>query len=191
MQRETVTTPERTPDFEQALGVLRQFRSARRRSARRVEHCELCSAELHPAHPHLVELTSRRLVCACDPCAMLFDGMERSKYKRVPRHVKVFAGFQLSDAQWESLFIPINLAFFFRSSIEGRTIALYPSPAGAVESLLTLEAWNSIEKDNPQLCADAIRHRGPARQSHQPSGEGRGGRSILLRPSMNATNLWA
>jgi hypothetical protein len=83
---------------------------------------------------------------------MLFDGMERSKYKRVPRRVKVFAGFKLSDAQWESLFIPINLAFFFRSSIEGRTIALYPSPAGAVESLLTLEAWNSIEKDNPQLC---------------------------------------
>jgi hypothetical protein len=152
MQREIVTTPERAPGFEQALGVLRQFRGARRPSARAAEHCELCSAELHPAHPHMVELTSRRLVCACDPCAMLFDGMERSKYKRVPRHVKVFAGFQLSDAQWESLFIPINLAFFFRSSIEGRTIALYPSPAGAVESLLTLEAWNSIEKDNPQLC---------------------------------------
>ena len=42
----------------------------------------------------------------------------------------------MTDAQWESLILPINLAFFFHSSVEGRTIALYPSPAGAVESLL-------------------------------------------------------
>jgi hypothetical protein len=57
----------------------------------------------------------------------------------------------MTDGQWESLLIPINMAFFFRSSIEDRMIALYPSPAGAVESLLPLEAWNEIEASHPAL----------------------------------------
>jgi hypothetical protein len=57
----------------------------------------------------------------------------------------------MTDGQWESLLIPINMAFFFGSSIEGRVIALYPSPAGAVESLLPLEAWNEIAETNRAL----------------------------------------
>ena len=57
----------------------------------------------------------------------------------------------MTDAQWDSLIIPINLAFFLHSSLEARTIAFYPSPAGAVESLLTLEAWNAIVENNPVL----------------------------------------
>ena len=44
---------------------------------RAVEHCELCSACLAQEHPHLVELVSRQILCACDACAMLFDGMEK------------------------------------------------------------------------------------------------------------------
>jgi hypothetical protein len=139
------------PSFDQALEVLRQFRGAHRSASRAVERCELCSAELHSDHAHLVELTSRQIACACDPCAMLFDGLERSKYKRVPRRIQFLSGFALSDAQWDSLYIPINLAFFVRSSIEGRTLAQYPSPAGAVESSLTLTAWNEIVECNPRL----------------------------------------
>ncbi len=49
------------------------------------------------------------------------------------------------------LLIPINLAFFFYSSVEKRMVALYPSPAGAVESLLPLDAWSEIAADNPVL----------------------------------------
>jgi hypothetical protein len=47
--------------------------------------------------------------------------------------------------------VPINMAFFFRSSLEDRIVALYPSPAGATESLLTLESWNDIVARNPIL----------------------------------------
>src|SRR5579863_8007919 len=112
--------------FDQALGVLRQLRGMRRFSSRAVEHCELCSAELYGEHAHLVELTSRQLLCACDACAMLFDGLERSKYKRVSRRIQLMPDFTITDAQWDSLIIPINLAFFFRSSIEDRTLVLYP-----------------------------------------------------------------
>ena len=143
--------PEPALAFDQALGVLRQFRGTRRAMSRTIEHCELCSAELHGEHPHLVELASRQLVCACDACAMLFDGMERSKYKRVSRSIQFLENFAMTDAQWDGLIIPINLAFFFQSSIENRMVAFYPSPAGAVESLLTLEAWNEIVNNNPAL----------------------------------------
>ena len=151
MEKGISMPPDTSPAFDQALGVLRQFRGSRRASSRAAEHCELCSAELRDDHPHLVELASRQLVCACDACALLFDGKERSRYKRVSRRVLYLPNFAISDAQWESLIIPINLAFFFRSSLEGRTIAFYPSPAGAVESLLTLEAWNAIVAANPVL----------------------------------------
>jgi hypothetical protein len=142
---------ETLPAFEQAFGTLRQFTRARRSASRAVEQCELCSAGLAQEHPHLVELTSRQILCACDACAMLFDGMEKSKYKRVSRRAQYLSDFEMTDGQWESLLIPINMAFFFRSSIEDKVIALYPSPAGAVESLLPLEAWNEIAETNRAL----------------------------------------
>jgi hypothetical protein len=143
--------PEETlPAFEQAFGALRQF-TRTRQSASPLERCELCSAGLDQEHPHLVELVSRQILCACDACAMLFDGMEKSRYKRVSRRAQYLSGFRMTDSQWESLLIPINMAFFFRSSIEGKVVVLYPSPAGAVESLLPLEAWNEIAADNRSL----------------------------------------
>ncbi len=141
------------PAFEQAFGMLRQFTRARRSASPALEHCELCSAGLAREHPHLVELASRQILCACDACALLFDGKEKSKYKRVSRSAQYLDGFEMTDGQWESLLIPINMAFFFHSSVEGRVIALYPSPAGAVESLLPLDAWNEIAESNPALHA--------------------------------------
>jgi hypothetical protein len=38
-----------------------------------------------------------------------------------------------------------------RSSIDDRIVALYPSPAGAVESLLPLDAWTEIVQENAVL----------------------------------------
>jgi hypothetical protein len=139
------------PAFEQAIGVLRQFTRMRRTSSRPLEFCELCSAGLAHEHPHLIEIATRQIVCACDACAMLFDGMERSKYKRVSRRALRLTNFEMSDGQWESLLIPINMAFFFQSSVESKMVALYPSPAGAVESLLPLDAWNEIVSGNREL----------------------------------------
>jgi hypothetical protein len=132
--------------YEQAFGTLRQF--VRRK--RNVERCELCSAEVAAEHQHLIEPSSRKLLCTCDACAILFSGMG-TKYKRVPRRVLMLEDFHLSDGQWETLMVPISMAFFFRSTQAGRVVALYPSPAGATESLLPLETWNDIENENPVL----------------------------------------
>ncbi|HEY0407919.1 MAG TPA: DUF5947 family protein [Pyrinomonadaceae bacterium] len=130
------------------LAALRRF--VRPRSAL-VERCELCSAELAADHQHLVEPASRQLVCACEPCAILFSGQAGTKYKRVPRRIRALPNFQLTDAQWDDLMIPIQLAFFFNSSPAGRVVALYPSPAGPTESLLALDSWNEIVERNPIL----------------------------------------
>jgi hypothetical protein len=74
-----------------------------------------------------------------------------TKYKRVPRRVLALADFRLSDGQWDSLMVPISMAFFFRSTPDARVVAFYPSPAGATESLLPLETWKDIEEANPLL----------------------------------------
>jgi len=111
----------------------------------------VCSTGLAHEHPHLVEISLRQIVCACEACATLFDGMANGKYRRVARRAQFLANFQMTDMQWETLLIPINMAFFFQSSVEGKVVALYPSPAGAVESQLSLDAWNEIVQENPIL----------------------------------------
>jgi hypothetical protein len=115
------------------------------------ERCELCSADLAPEHQHLIEPASRQVLCCCDACGVLFSDPRSARYRRVPRRVQFLPNFRMSDAQWDELHIPINLAFFYPSSPAGRVVALYPSPAGATESLLPLEAWQGLAKDNPLL----------------------------------------
>ncbi len=121
-----------------------------RRERRPLERCELCSLELGVDHSHLIELAQRRLICSCEACAILFSG-QGVKFKRVPRRVAALSDFILTDAEWDGLMVPINMAFFFRNSLENRVIAMYPSPAGAMESLLALESWNEIAARNPVL----------------------------------------
>jgi hypothetical protein len=135
------------PQPGNVLGMLRQL--ARKRSA--AERCEMCSRELFFEHEHLVEPATHKLICACGACAILFDGQAGTKYKRVPRTVRFLQYFEMPDSQWESLAVPIEMAFFFKSSPHGRVIALYPSPAGAIESLLPLDTWDDITEANPVL----------------------------------------
>ena len=115
----------------------------------KTERCELCGASLPAMHSHLLEIDARKLVCSCEACGFLFR--HGGKYKRVPHKVSLLQDFQLTDGQWESLAIPIDIAFFFESSPAGKAIALYPSPAGAVESTLPLETWTEIVAQNQAL----------------------------------------
>jgi len=130
-----------------AFSELRRF--VRQRAP--VERCELCSALLPAEHQHLIEPKVRQLLCACDPCAILFSDQQSGRYKRVPRQIRSLPRFQLTDAQWDELMIPISMAFLFQSSAEGKIMAMYPSPAGATESLLKLESWDEVVRANPVL----------------------------------------
>lgn len=130
-----------------SFGVLRQF--VRRPSS--LESCEMCSQQLAVAHQHLLDPVSRKLTCACDACAILFSSQGQTKFKRVPRRIRFLPDFRMTDSQWDGLMMPINMAFFFKSTPQSRVIALYPSPAGATESLLSLDSWDEIELANPVL----------------------------------------
>jgi hypothetical protein len=132
---------------QQSFAALRRF--VRERAP--AERCDLCGVALAPDHQHLIEPASRQLLCSCDACSILFDGREDARYRRVPRRVRWLADFRLTDAQWDSLLIPIGLAYFFHSVPAGRVVAFYPGPAGATESLLDLAGWNDLVEDNPVL----------------------------------------
>ncbi|MGA8108147.1 MAG: DUF5947 family protein [Acidobacteriaceae bacterium] len=117
------------------LAALRRFT----RAQPKLERCELCGTALGPEHPHLLERTSRRVSCACTACALLFCGQENSRYRRVPGRVVRLRDFAFSDAEWDEMALPIGLAFFVRGE-EGEVVALYPSPAGVVESSIALQS---------------------------------------------------
>lgn len=129
------------------LNPLRQFV----RKKRDIEVCELCSQGLNPEHAHLIDVQSRKLLCSCDGCALLFSNQANPRYRRVPRQIKKLTNFRLSDEDWDDLLIPINMAFFARIGSSGDVTALYPSPAGATESLLPKDGWVRIVEGNPVL----------------------------------------
>lgn len=116
-----------------------------------LERCELCNLILPPEHRHLLDMASRQVACSCDPCALLFENAIGGKFKLIPRQGRALPDFQLSDGEWESLALPIELAFFFYSTPNERMMAMYPSPAGPTESLLTLSSWESLVRQNPLL----------------------------------------
>jgi len=129
------------------LAFIRRF--ARPRPAH--EQCELCSAELAEEHEHLLEPATRRILCACSPCAILFGHRGDAKFRRIPRAAESLTDFRLSDVQWEGFGLPVALAFFMHSTAAGRVVAVYPSPAGATESLLPLDTWEELVEENPTL----------------------------------------
>ncbi|HMK13025.1 MAG TPA: DUF5947 family protein, partial [Acidimicrobiales bacterium] len=117
------------------------------------ERCELCGEEIPEEHGHLVDLHARSLMCACRGCYLLFtpDGAGGEHFRAVPERYLAFPDLTLTAAQWEALQIPVSVAFFFVNSTLGRVAAFYPSPAGATESLLSLDVWDDIVASNPEL----------------------------------------
>ena len=119
------------------------------------ETCELCSEPVEPEHRHVLDLKERRLLCACRPCAILFDreGAGGGHYRLVPDRCRLVSDFELDDVLWSRLRLPVDMAFFFTRGDLGRTVAFYPSPLGATESLLELDAWQELEARNPVLAS--------------------------------------
>lgn len=121
--------------------------------SRSEERCELCSEPISDEHGHLVDLQARTLLCACRGCYLLFtsDGSGGAHYGAVPDRYLAFPDFDLTATQWESLQIPVSVAFFFVNSSLDRVAAFYPGPAGATESLLPFETWGELVAANPVL----------------------------------------
>ncbi len=142
-----------TAPFHAGQGALASLQRFVRKTGERLERCELCSAVLLPDHQHLLDLEKHSIACACEPCAVLLGGSAKQHFRRIPRDCWQLQNFTMESGEWESLLIPINLAFFVQSSAAGKTIAQYPSPGGIMESSLDLDYWKCVVERNPVLAS--------------------------------------
>ncbi len=138
-------------ESERAVEAAQEEQTAREQDAQ--ERCELCSEPILPEHRHLLEVSSREIMCSCRACSILFDSKAASegRYRIIPDRRLFLEDFEMSDVQWDSLRIPVDMAFFFHSAPAERVVAFYPSPMGPTESLLKLSAWEELERTNPVL----------------------------------------
>ena len=138
------------------LEVLKRFREPAKKPIPG-EQCEMCGAPIVEGHSHVVNLDARSLLCTCRPCFLLFThgGAARGKYRAVPDRYLYEPAFRMTVAQWDSIQIPVNMAFFFFNSTLDKIVAFYPSPAGATESLLDLETWEEVMRSNPAFADPA------------------------------------
>lgn len=111
--------------------------------------CDLCGVGIQEKHNHLLQLTDRRILCVCTSCWA--QRAADPEYRPTGSRVLWLEDFELSDEVWGRLQIPIGLAFFLWSTGTDSIVALYPSPAGATESELELEAWEELKRANPVL----------------------------------------
>ncbi|MBS4727028.1 hypothetical protein MSM1_01130 [Mycobacterium sp. SM1] len=120
------------------------------------QRCEMCSEPVADKHRHVVNVAARQLMCVCRACYLLFtDSHAELRYRAVPDRYLSFPDFALDRRAWDALQIPVGLAFFFRNSELGRTVAFYPGPAGATESELDLDAWAAISAAEPRVALPA------------------------------------
>ncbi len=112
------------------------------------ERCDICHATVPDDHRHLLHLSERRIVCSCEACWALHSG--DADYRPAGMRTLWLEGFDCDEQLWGSFQIPIGLAFLMRSSVGG-VVAFYPSPAGATESELGMDAWDALVGRNPVL----------------------------------------
>jgi len=134
------------------LAVLRRIQQPRP-VAPAGERCDLCAEPIAAEHGHLVDRQGRHLLCACPGCYLLFtsSGAGGTRYRAVPDRYRRLAGAAVSRSLWESLQIPVGVAFFFFNSALERVAAFYPGPAGATESELSLDCWADVVATSPGL----------------------------------------
>jgi hypothetical protein len=135
------------------LAVLQRIRAVTATRPSPGERCEMCGEPVGDRHDHVVDLEQRSLMCTCHGCYLLFtpEGAGGHRYRAVPDRCLAFPDFGLSPAQWDALQIPVSVAFFFVNSVLDRVAAFYPGPAGATESLLSLDTWDEVVASDPRL----------------------------------------
>ena len=120
-----------------------------------VERCELCATAVDARHGHVVDVEQRSIMCACRACYLLFTREDAGggRFRAVPDRYLRDLERPISAADWEGLGIPVGSAFFLRT--DHGLAAFYPSPAGATECLLDLDAWAGLADAHPLLAAAA------------------------------------
>lgn len=129
-----------------ALDGLRRFAASRPAQ----ERCELCGTALSSEHSHLLQCEKRQITCSCDACAILFCGQEGTRFLRIPRRIERLDQLAIDTLAWDAMLLPINLVFFVRR-VDGKAEAFYPSPAGAMSSLLEVPDLEAFFRNEPAI----------------------------------------
>ncbi|CAN5194366.1 DUF5947 family protein [soil metagenome] len=134
------------------LAILARIREAPARP-RPGERCDMCGELVPDEHEHVVTTERRNLMCTCRGCWLLFtsNAAGGGRYRAVPDRYVSLGPLSGGPGRGDELQIPVSVAFFFYNSTLGSVAAFYPSPAGATESLLPLDAWDRLVADNDLL----------------------------------------
>lgn len=125
------------------LGTLRRFAEI----ATDHRPCDLCRCELANPHRHVMDVTTRSILCACNLCAWTFSNDANGRFRPIPQFVtRVDSG--ILDDLWNRLDIPIGMAFFTVEHLPQQESmilrAVYPSPGGPIVSSVDPLVWQSL-----------------------------------------------
>lgn len=133
-----------------------------------LDQCGLCAQPIPAEHRHVIDLDTSMLHCACQACSLLFDheAAGGDHFALVPDRRQRIDPFDLDDAAWSRLGVPVGLAYFVprldpsarRGESHGqpaapdpRVAVVYPGPAGTVESDVDPRLWAEVVAANPAL----------------------------------------
>lgn len=105
--------------------------------------CEVCASPIPERHRHVVEIGRHGVACACQACAILFEGGD-TRYRTVPDRVLRDPDLSITAAQ---LGVPVGLACFVREA--ARTAIWYPGPAGITDDELDADGWTALAAATP------------------------------------------
>jgi hypothetical protein len=88
--------------------------------------------------------------CVCYACSVLFAREAASeggpRLRLIPERRLYLPDFDLTDAEWDRLRIPVGMAY-----ILGQGLAFYPGPLGATQASLDAGVWQQVQDRNPVL----------------------------------------
>jgi hypothetical protein len=126
-----------------------RFRPAPEPVVQQGERCEMCAVPIGELHSHVVNVENRGILCTCRGCYLLFTAKGAGKHRAVPDRYLYAPSLAGGRQLWDAVGIPVKMAFFFANSELEKTVGFYPSPAGATESMLPLDAWTDLLAANP------------------------------------------
>src|ERR671921_1187662 len=94
-----------------AFSSLRRFaeeesdKAAKAAAEAALEHCDLCGEPIPPEHRHLLEVSTREMMCACRPCSILFDreAASEGRYRLLSDRRLFFRSFVMREGEWGKL----------------------------------------------------------------------------------------
>src|SRR5262249_32963797 len=111
--------------------------------------CELCGAAIVDEHPHVFERAHRAIRCSCGACGVLFRdaGAAGGRYRTIPNRVLELVPFSPRPEDWLRLGLRVEVVLLVPRD---GWVAIYPSPAGAVEAELSEEAAQALAELIPR-----------------------------------------